>query len=46
MARPQLAWIGGGAVSEEVREYAKADAYGEDAAMAVTLAKKWTGTPM
>jgi methanogenic corrinoid protein MtbC1 len=34
--------IGGGAVSEEVREYAKADAYGEDAVAAVTLAKKWT----
>jgi methanogenic corrinoid protein MtbC1 len=34
--------IGGGAVGEEVREYARADAYGEDAVAAVTLAKKWT----
>jgi len=34
--------IGGGAVSEEVREYARADAYGEDAVAAVTLARQWT----
>lgn len=38
--------IGGGGVNEEVREYAKADAYGEDAAAAVTLAKKWTGNTL
>ena len=34
--------VGGGGVSEEVREYAKADAYGEDAVAAVTLARQWT----
>jgi 5-methyltetrahydrofolate--homocysteine methyltransferase len=34
--------IGGGAVSEEVREYARADAYGADAVAAVTLARQWT----
>jgi methanogenic corrinoid protein MtbC1 len=38
--------VGGGAVSEEVREYANADAYGEDAAAAVTLARKWTGNAL
>lgn len=35
--------IGGAQVSEKVREYAGADAYGEDAMVAVRLAKKWTG---
>ena len=35
--------VGGGQVSEMVREYANADAYGEDAIAAVRLAKDWTG---
>ncbi len=35
--------VGGGQVSEMVREYANADAYGEDAIAAVRLAKNWTG---
>lgn len=33
--------IGGGAVSDDVRKFAGADAYGEDAVSGVTLAKKW-----
>ena len=33
--------IGGGTVSEEVRKYSGADAYGEDAVAAVNLSKKW-----
>lgn len=33
--------IGGGTVSEEVRAYSGADAYGKDAVAAVTLAKEW-----
>jgi 5-methyltetrahydrofolate--homocysteine methyltransferase len=33
--------IGGGIVDEKVREYSGADAYGEDAVAAVTIAKKW-----
>ena len=33
--------IGGGTVSDEVREYSGADAYGEDAVAAVNLSKKW-----
>ena len=33
--------IGGGAMSEEVREYVGADAYGKDAVAAVTLCKEW-----
>ena len=33
--------IGGGTVTDEVREYSGADAYGEDAVAAVNLAKKW-----
>jgi len=33
--------IGGGTVSEEVRVYSGADAYGKDAVVAVNLAKKW-----
>jgi methanogenic corrinoid protein MtbC1 len=36
--------IGGGQIDEEVRKYAKADAYGKDAMAAVALAKKWTGS--
>jgi methanogenic corrinoid protein MtbC1 len=35
--------IGGGQMDEEVRKYAKADAYGKDAMAAVALAKKWIG---
>ncbi|HJX13711.1 MAG TPA: cobalamin-dependent protein [Dehalococcoidales bacterium] len=35
--------IGGGQMDDEVRKYARADAYGKDAMAAVTLAKKWTG---
>jgi len=34
--------IGGGAVDDEVRDYAGADAYGEDAMAAVNLSKNWT----
>jgi len=33
--------IGGGTVTEEVRAYSGADAYGKDAVVAVNLAKKW-----
>ena len=35
--------IGGAQVSEKIREYAGADAHGEDAIAAVRLAKKWRG---
>ncbi len=35
--------IGGGVVTEKVREYAGADAYGPDAMAAVRLSKQWTG---
>jgi 5-methyltetrahydrofolate--homocysteine methyltransferase len=35
--------IGGGQMDEEIRKYAKADAYGKDAMAAVSLAKKWIG---
>jgi len=35
--------IGGGQMDDEVRKYAKADAYGKDAMAAVTLTKKWVG---
>lgn len=35
--------IGGGQLDEEVRKYAKADAYGKDAMAAVALAKGWIG---
>ena len=35
--------IGGGQVTEEIQEYAGADAYGRDAMAGVTLAKKWIG---
>ena len=35
--------IGGGQVSEEIRKYAGADAYGKDAMAGVSLARKWVG---
>lgn len=35
--------IGGGQMDDEVRKYARADAYGKDAAAAVNLCKQWTG---
>jgi 5-methyltetrahydrofolate--homocysteine methyltransferase len=35
--------IGGGPVSEEVRSYTGADAYGKDAMAGVSLAKQWVG---
>ncbi len=35
--------IGGGQISEQIREYAGADAYGRDAMAGVSLAKKWVG---
>ena len=35
--------IGGGPVDEKVKEYTRADAYGQDAVKAVALAKAWTG---
>ncbi len=35
--------IGGGQMDDEVRKFAKADAYGKDAMEAVSLAKKWIG---
>ena len=35
--------IGGGQMDDEVKKYAKADAYGKDAMAAVSLAKGWTG---
>jgi methanogenic corrinoid protein MtbC1 len=35
--------IGGGQMDDEIRKYAKADAYGKDAMEAVFLAKKWIG---
>jgi len=35
--------IGGGQIDDEIRKYAKADAYGKDAMAAVFLAKKWVG---
>jgi methanogenic corrinoid protein MtbC1 len=35
--------IGGGQITEEVRKYTGADAYGKDAMAGVSLAKKWTG---
>jgi len=33
--------IGGGQITEEVRKYTGADAYGKDAMTGVSLAKKW-----
>ena len=35
--------IGGGQMDDEVKKYAKADAYGKDAMVAVALAKQWIG---
>ena len=35
--------IGGGQISEEIRKYTGADAYGKDAMAGVFLAKKWVG---
>jgi 5-methyltetrahydrofolate--homocysteine methyltransferase len=35
--------IGGGQISEEVRKYTGADAYGKDAMAGVSLAKEWLG---
>jgi len=35
--------IGGGQITEEVRKYTGADAYGKDAMAGVTLARKWAG---
>ena len=35
--------IGGGQMDDEVKKYAKADAFGKDAMAAVSLAKKWIG---
>ena len=36
--------IGGGQMSDEIKNYTGADAYGKDAMAGVTLAKKWSGT--
>ena len=35
--------IGGGQITEMVKDYVKADAFGMDAVAAVKLAKQWTG---
>jgi methanogenic corrinoid protein MtbC1 len=35
--------IGGGQVTDKIREYTGADAYGDDAMEAVNLAKQWVG---
>jgi 5-methyltetrahydrofolate--homocysteine methyltransferase len=35
--------IGGGQITDKIREYAGADAYGDDAMEAVNLAKDWIG---
>jgi methanogenic corrinoid protein MtbC1 len=35
--------IGGGQITEEIRKYTGADAYGKDATVGVTFAKKWAG---
>ena len=35
--------IGGGQITEEIRKYTGADAYGKDAVAGVSLAKKWIG---
>ena len=35
--------IGGGQITEEVKKYTGADAYGKDAMTGVSLAKKWAG---
>jgi 5-methyltetrahydrofolate--homocysteine methyltransferase len=36
--------VGGGQVTEQVRKYTDADAYGQDAMAGLSLAKKWVGT--
>ena len=36
--------IGGGQLDDDIRKYARADAYGKNAMAAVALAKGWTGT--
>jgi methanogenic corrinoid protein MtbC1 len=36
--------IGGGQITEEVRKYTGADAFGKDAMAGVSLAREWTGT--
>ena len=35
--------IGGGQISDQIREYTGADAFGRDAMAAVTLTKAWIG---
>ena len=35
--------IGGGQITEEIKKYTGADAYGRDAMVGVSLAKKWAG---
>jgi methanogenic corrinoid protein MtbC1 len=35
--------IGGGHINDDIKKYAKADAYGKDAMEAVALAKEWSG---
>jgi len=35
--------IGGGQISEQIRKYTGADAFGKDAMAGVSLAKKWVG---
>jgi 5-methyltetrahydrofolate--homocysteine methyltransferase len=35
--------IGGGQITDEIRKYTGADAYGQDAMTGVSLAKKWMG---
>jgi len=35
--------IGGGQINDDIKKYAKADAYGKDAMEAVALAKEWSG---
>jgi len=35
--------IGGGQMSDEIKNYTGADAYGKDAMAGVALAKKWIG---
>jgi len=36
--------IGGGQITEQIKKYTGADAYGKDAMVGVSLAKKWSGT--
>jgi trimethylamine corrinoid protein len=35
--------IGGGQITEEIKDYTGADAYGKDAVVGVSLAKRWAG---